>query len=253
MNFSLEAVGFVPALAVAGLAMHARRVPLVAGLALVFAAFFTKLQPLAIHTFLWAHLLQNVVLAEWAPALLVLAVPPAVAKRARAFPPFQPFVALPIWLGTYFVWHLPWIYDFALRHPHSLLHVEHATYLLAGICVWWPVVHGRFSAGIKAAYLFAAFVLASPLGLVLALFPRPIYSFYEHAPRTWGPSPETDQRLAGVTMAAEQALVIFAVFTHFLLRFLREEQGAGAFDELRATRRSASPPASSGQPGATSR
>jgi cytochrome c oxidase assembly factor CtaG len=253
MYASLEAVGFVPLLAVAGLAMRARLVPLVAGLALVFAAFFTRLQPLAIHTFLWAHLLQNVVLAEWAPALLVLAVPPAIARRANVFPLLQPFVALPIWLATYFVWHLPWIYDFALRHPHSVLHVEHATYLLAGICVWWPVVHGRFSAGVKAAYLFAAFVLASPLGLVLALFPRPIYSFYEHAPRTWGPSPETDQRLAGVTMAAEQALVIFAVFTAFLLRFLREEQGAGAFDELRSTPRSASPPTSSAPPGATSR
>ncbi len=236
MNASLEAVGFVPVLAVAGLALRARPLPLVAALALVFAAFFTKLQPLAIHTFLWAHLLQNVVLAEWAPALLVLAVPAAVAKRANAFPLFQPFAALPVWLGTYFVWHLPWAYDFALRHPHSLLHVEHASYLLAGICVWWPVVHGRFSAGAKAAYLFVAFVLASPLGLVLALFPRPIYSFYEHASRSWGPSPETDQRLAGVTMAAEQALVIFAVFTAFLLRFLREEQGAGAYDELRASR-----------------
>jgi len=253
VHFSLEAVGFVPILAVAGLAMRARRVALTAALALIFAAFVTKLQPLAIHTFLWAHLLQNVVLAEWAPALLVLAVPPAVAKRADAFPLFRPFAALPVWLGTYFVWHLPWVYDFALRHPHSLLHVEHAMYLLAGICVWWPVVHGRFSAGVKAVYLFAAFVLASPLGLVLALFPRPIYSFYEHAPRSWGPSPETDQRLAGVTMAAEQALVIFAVFTAFLLRFLREEQGAGAFDELRATPRSASRPASSAQPGATSR
>src|SRR5579864_8585164 len=222
MYASLEAVGFVPVLAAAGVAMRARPLPLVAALALVFAAFVTRLQPLAIHTFLWAQLLQ-------------------------------PFAALPVWLGTYFVWHLPWVYDFALRHPHSLLHVEHATYLLAGMCMWWPVVHGRFSAGAKAAYLFVAFVLASPLGLVLALFPRPIYAFYEHAPRTWGPSPETDQRLAGVTMAAEQALVIFAVFTAFLLRFLREEQGAGAFDELRATRSPASRPASSAQPGATSR
>jgi cytochrome c oxidase assembly factor CtaG len=256
MHASLEAVAFVPILAAAGLAMHPhglRLAALVAALALVFAAFFTKLQPLAVHTFLWAHLLQNVVLAEWAPALLVLAVPPAAARRARSFPLFQPFVALPLWLATYFVWHLPWIYDVALRHPHSLLHVEHATYLLAGICMWWPVVHGRFSPGLKAAYLFAAFVLASPLGLVLALFPRPVYSFYEHAPRTWGPSPETDQRIAGVTMAAEQALVIFAVFTAFLLRFLQEEQGAGAFDELRATRVAANRPASSARPGATSR
>jgi cytochrome c oxidase assembly factor CtaG len=236
MHASLEAVGLVPLLAIAGLAIRARLTSLIAGLALIFLAFATKLQPFAVHTFLWAHLLQNVVLAEWAPALLVLAVPTAVAARARDFPLFRPLVALPLWLVTYFAWHLPWVYDFALRRPHSLLHVEHLTYLLAGICLWWPVVHGRHSAGTKAAYLFGAFVLASPLGLVLALFPRPVYSFYAHAPRAWGPSPESDQQIAGVTMAAEEALVFFAVFAVYLSRFLRDEQAVGAFDELRATR-----------------
>ena len=236
MHASLEAVGLVPLLAAVGLAIRARLMPLVAVLALIFLAFATKLQPFALHTFLWAHLLQNVVLAEWAPALVVLAIPSAAVARARDFPLFRPLVALPLWLITYFAWHLPWIYDFALRHPHSLLHVEHLTYLLAGICLWWPVVHGRQSAGAKAAYLFAAFVLASPLGLALALFPRPVYSFYAHAPRTWGPSPEVDQQIAGITMAAEEALVFFAMFAVYFSRFLREEQTAVVFDDLRASR-----------------
>ena len=236
MHASLEAVGLVPLLAIAGLAIRARLMPFVAALALVFLSFATKLQPFAVHTFLWAHLLQNVVLAEWAPALLVLAIPSAAAARVQRFPLFRPLVALPLWLITYFAWHLPWVYDFALRRPHSLLHVEHLTYLLAGTCLWWPVVHGRHSAGAKAAYLFGAFVLASPLGLVLALFPRPVYSFYAHAPRTWGPSAESDQQIAGVTMAAEEALVFFAVFAVYLSRFLRDEQAVGAFDELRASR-----------------
>src|SRR5947208_2744416 len=87
--------------------------------ALVVAAFATRLQPLALHTFLWAHLLQNVVLAEWAPALLVLAVPPALGRRVRV----RPLLALPLWIAVYFTWHLPWLYDLALRHPHTLLHV----------------------------------------------------------------------------------------------------------------------------------
>jgi cytochrome c oxidase assembly factor CtaG len=95
-------------------------------------------------------------------------------------------------------------------------------------------VHGTFSAGAKAAYLFTAFVLASPLGLLLALIPRPVYDFYAHAPRTWGPGPLVDQQIAGVTMAVEQAIVFFAVFTYFLLRFLRDEDAEGAFDELPA-------------------
>src|SRR5438105_12361672 len=129
MHASLEAVGLVPLLAIAGLAIRARLIPLVAALALIFLSFATKLQPFATHTFLWAHLLQNVVLAEWAPALLVLAIPPIAARRVR----IPMLVALPVWLATYAVWHLPWIYEYALRHQHSLLHVEHATYLLAGL------------------------------------------------------------------------------------------------------------------------
>ncbi|HSX21560.1 MAG TPA: cytochrome c oxidase assembly protein [Gaiellaceae bacterium] len=238
MYASAEAVALVPLVAVVLLATRPRGVrlaALVAGLALIFAAFATRLQPLALHTFLWAHLLQNVVLAEWAPALLVVAIPPAIASRARGFPLFRPLVALPVWIATYFLWHLPWAYDGALHHPHSLLHVEHVSYLLAGICVWWPVIHGSHSAGAKAAYLFAAFVLASPLGLLLALIPRPVYSVYAHAPRTWGPSPRGDQQLAGVTMAVEQAIVLFSVFVVYLSRFLEEEQLEGAFDELSRT------------------
>jgi cytochrome c oxidase assembly factor CtaG len=231
---SAEAVGLAPVLAVT-LAVVARsgrvsRPRLAAGalgVALVFAAFGTQLEPLANHTFLWAHLLQNVVLAEWVPALLVLAVPPALGQRAARFPLFRSFVALPLWLGTYYVWHLPRIYDTALRLPHSLLHVEHLTYLAAGTCMWWPVVHGRGSAGAKATYLFAAFILASPLGLLLALIPRAIYPFYVHAPRTWGPAPLADQQIAGVTMAAEEAVVFFGAFAAFLLRFLADEQAAG--------------------------
>jgi putative membrane protein len=244
---SAEAVGLAPilALAVAWLAWG-RRVSqtrawlAAAGVALVFAAFVTELQQFATHTFLWAHLLQNVVLAEWAPALLLLAVPRDLAARAAGFPLFRPFVALPLWLATYYVWHLPWIYDAALRHPHSLLHVEHLTYFLAGICLWWPVIHSGHSAGAKAAYLFAAFVLSSPLGLMLALIPRAIYPFYVHAPRTWGPSPLADQQIAGVTMATEEALVFFGAFTAFLLRFLADEQAAGATQ--RRTRSSAGSP-----------
>jgi cytochrome c oxidase assembly factor CtaG len=179
------------------------------------------------HYLLSAHLLQNVVLAEWAPALVVFGLPAAFAARIR----IPALLALFLWLGTYFVWHVPPIYDAALRRPDSLLHVEHATYLVAGILLWWPVVHGRLPDGAKALYLFAAFVLSSPLGLLLALLPTPVYEFYEDAPQLWGLSDLTDQQIAGVTMAAEQAIVFFAVFAYFFLRFLRTEHIAGVFSE----------------------
>src|SRR5258708_29211518 len=106
MYLAAEAVVLAPLLAAAGLATRPpgfRLAALAGALALIVAAFATRLQPLAVHTFLWAHLLQNVVLAEWASALLVLAIPPVVARRARRFPLFRPLVALPLWLATYFL------------------------------------------------------------------------------------------------------------------------------------------------------
>ena len=134
--------------------------------------------------------------------------------------------ALVLWLGTYFVWHAPAAYDFALRHPHSALHLEHATYLIAGAALWWPVIHGRENSAAKAAYLFAAFVLASPLGLLLALLPDPVYAFYEARPTVWGLSHILDQEIAGTTMAAEQAIVFFAAFAYYFTRFLTEDEAA---------------------------
>ena len=189
---------------------------------LLAAVFATPLETLALNHLLTAHFLQNVTVAEWAPALLVLSLPPQLARRVRI--PMVP--ALVVWLGTYFAWHVPAAYDFALRYPHSVLHVEHATYLVAGTALWWPVVHGRQSSGAKAAYLFGAFVLASPLGLLLALLPDTVYSFYEARPTVWGLSHLLDQEIAGTTMAAEQAIVFFAAFAFYFARFLREEEAA---------------------------
>jgi cytochrome c oxidase assembly factor CtaG len=66
-------------------------------------------------------------------------------------------------------------------------------------------------------------VLASPLGLLLALLPKAVYPFYVHAPRLWGLSALADQEIAGVTMASEQAVVLFVVFLYWFRAFLREE------------------------------
>ena len=187
---------------------------------LLLAVFATPLETLALNRLLTAHFLQNVAVAEWVPALLVIAVPAEIGRRVRI--PMIP--ALLVWLGTYFAWHLPPAYDFALRNPHTILHLEHLTYLLAGTAMWWPVIHGRESSGIKAAYLFCAFVLASPLGLLLALLPDTVYSFYEARPTVWGLSHILDQEIAGTTMAGEQALVFFAAFVFYFVRFLQEEE-----------------------------
>lgn len=212
-------------------ATGARVASFLAGCALLLAVLLGPVETLALHDLVVMHLLQNVVLAEWAPLLCVAALGPALARSVeRALGrSMHPLVALPVWLATSYAWHLPWLFDAALRHPWTLLQAEHASYFLAGCLVWWPVVHGRWASGTKAGYLFAAFVLVSPLGLLLALLPRPIYDYPVHAPPLWGLSRLADQQLAGTTMASEQAVVFFAAFAFCLRRFFVEEEQADAF------------------------
>jgi len=201
------------------------------GLLLLAANFWTPLHHLGLHYLLSAHLLGNVILAEWAPVLVVLGVSRPMAEwlaRWRVWRALTlPWVALPLWLVDYFGWHVPAIYDYALEHQAVLIHLEHACYFATGILFWWPLVQDvprRLPSGARAAYAFAAFLLAAPLGLLLALLPRPIYHYYAVArPRVFGLSPLADQEIAGVTMASEQALVLFVVFCYWFGRFLAEE------------------------------
>ena len=199
------------------------------GCALLLATAVTPLDALTYHL-LTAHLLQNVALAEWAPALLVLGIPSALAADIGRLSPARLLtrapVALALWLATYYVWHLPALYDTALEHS-ALLHLEHVCYLGAGILLWWPVFQEaphHLSNAARALYVFVAFVLASPIGLLLALLPEPVYDWYVEGGGLWGLSPHADQQLAGVTMSVEQAIVFFAVFSVFFFRFLAEEE-----------------------------
>jgi cytochrome c oxidase assembly factor CtaG len=205
---------------------------------LLLTVSVTPIHTLGMHYLLTMHLLQNVVLAEWAPLLVVLGIPPAlaavIAKPRVVGALTHPAVALPVWLANYMVWHLPWIYDAALESPNGLLHLEHAMYLATGVAMWWCVFQDEphhLGSGPRAAYVFAGFVVASPIGLVMALVPDAIYDFYVEAHhRVWGLDPLEDQQLAGMLMAVEQAVVFFAVFAYWFFRFLLEEERKGDVD-----------------------
>ena len=118
----------------------------------------------------------------------------------------------------------------------TLLHLEHLSYFVTGLLFWWPALQDephRLSFGARVVYLFAAFVIVSPLGLLLALIPRAVYDFYVHAPRRlWGLSPLSDQQIGGAAMALEQAAVLFAAGTWFFLRFVSGEGRREAFRAL---------------------
>ena len=196
---------------------------------LAFIAVASPVATIAIHYLVSAHLLQNVLLAEWTPALLVLGLGPWVAGGVARNPVTRfltrPIVALPLWLATYALWHVPFAYEAALDN-RFLLDLEHLSYLAAGAFLWWPVFQDEpwhLPSGGKAAYLFAAFVLASPLGLLFALLPSPLYDTYVEAPRLWGLDPLQDQQIGGTLMAVSEAIVFFGLLAYFFVRFMAEE------------------------------
>src|SRR5215213_9957214 len=57
-----------------------------AGIVLALVAVLSPVATIGTDYLVSGHLLQNVLLAEWAPAFLVLGLPPALAERIAAAP-----------------------------------------------------------------------------------------------------------------------------------------------------------------------
>jgi putative membrane protein len=203
-----------------------------AGLFLVAASVNSPLETVSVHYLLLFHLFQNVVLADWAPLLLVVGLTPAmretIARRGGA--PFawvtRLRVALPVWLAGWYLVHLAAFYDSALENPW-LLNVEHAILLAVGLIFWWPLVsdvpHAP-STPARLAFLGGAFVFSAFLGLGLTFAGSAFYDYYETVPRLWGLSALEDQNLGGVLMTAEQSIIFLAAIAYFLVRLLNEEE-----------------------------
>jgi cytochrome c oxidase assembly factor CtaG len=202
------------------------------GVLLIVGAVNSPLETLAAHYLLVVHLLQNVMVADWAPPLLVLgltlAMRAAVARRGgRAFTWLtRPKIALAVWLVGWYGIHFAGFYDFALRNPWAL-NVEHALLIVIGLLFWWPVFSAsphELASLVKVAYLFAGFLGASFLGHALLFSSTPFYDYYTEVPRLWGLSASEDQTYGGLLMNVEQSLVFLAAVAYFLVRLVQEEQ-----------------------------
>jgi cytochrome c oxidase assembly factor CtaG len=198
------------------------------GLLLVAAALNSPLETVAAHYSLLTHLIQNGLIADIAPLLILLGLTPGMketlnrhgARHIRAR------YALPAWLVAWYGTHAAGFYDWALRAGWPL-NLEHALLIAGGLLFWWPIVSGRLSTPAALAYLGVGFVASSFLGLAFIFATRPLYSFYEHTPRLWGLSPVRDQNLGGIFMNAEQTLVFLLAIGYFVLRLLEEEDERG--------------------------
>ena len=231
--FSFEPLFLVLAVAAGALYWRAARtdvpatwrlVAFASDLFLIAASLNSPLETIASRYLLLIHLLQNGLIADLAPLLVLLGLTPGMreALSRRGLGRLRARWILPIWLGAWYLTHLAPFYDWALRTGWGL-NLEHAILIAAGLLFWWPIVSGRLSPPAGLAYLAVAFIGSSFLGLAYIFSSRPFYSFYEHAPRLWGLSPIRDQNLGGILMNGEQTLVFLLAIGWFVLRLLDEE------------------------------
>lgn len=194
------------------------------GVFLMAAPLNSPMETIAAKRLLLIHLIQNALIADIAPILILLGLTPAMKQwieghggvRVRAR------WAIVAWLVAWYGTHLAGFYDWALREGWAL-NIEHGLLIAGGFLFWWPIVSGRLPAPLALAYLGAGFVASSFLGLAFIFSSHPFYSFYEHAPRLWGFSPARDQNLGGIAMNGEQTLVFLLAIGYYVSQLLKEE------------------------------
>jgi cytochrome c oxidase assembly factor CtaG len=235
--------GFEPlflALAVAGAALYWRAArtdrpsrwrlaAFATGIFLIAASLNSPLENIAAHYLLLIHLLQNALIADVAPLLVMLGLTPRMREelKRRGLGRLRSRWILPVWLAAWYLTHIAPFYDWALRTGWGL-NIEHLILIVVGLLFWWPIVSGRLTPATGLAYLAAGFVGSVFLGLAYIFSSKPFYSFYAHAPRLWGLSPVRDQNLGGILMNGEQTLVFLLAIGYFVVRLLDEENVSGA-------------------------
>lgn len=187
------------------------------GIALVPVALLA-LDTRADENLTW-HMTQHVLVGDLSPALLVLAtrgplalflLPPAVLKPLARTPLrklARPKLAYALWATNLAVWHVPALYDAALRHT-QLHYFEHACWAIAGFLVWTVLLDDRRAVGRRVALAAAMFASSQILSDVLMFTFHPLYPAYPSL---------RQQQLAGVVMMAEQVLTL-GTLTFLLLR-----------------------------------
>jgi putative membrane protein len=225
-----------------------------AGIAALVAALVTPLDGLGEDYLFSAHMLQHVLLGDVAPVLLLLGLSRVILRPVtrrltqleRGLGPFaSPLTGLGLWLFLMYLWHVPALYDAALEHPGVHL-LQHASFFVAGVAVWWPLVQPvpmrRPLRGLgMVAYIGAAKFGLAALGLYLTWSGTVLYDYYEHVPRIWGLSAIDDQNAGGAIMMVEQSLTfviaLVVLFSRMLVQSEAEQRRRERLEDAAEQRR----------------
>jgi cytochrome c oxidase assembly factor CtaG/ferredoxin len=195
-----------------------------AGLITVVCALCSPLDAFA-GWLLTVHMIQHLLLMMVAPPLILWGAPylPLLSGLPRYFAingvgPFLSsavlrkvahFVSHPAFCWSAFIsinvaWHLPAMYELALRSP-SWHRVEHLSFLSTALLFWWPIIQphpwvARTPRWLIVPYLFLADFQNTALSAFLVFCDRVVYPTYETAPRITSLTPLEDQAAAGAMM-----------------------------------------------------
>ena len=198
----------------------------------VIGAALTSLGP-ASQDLLYVHMIEHLLLGDIAALLIVLGLTgPLIAPilRIRLFDRLRvlshPAVAFPLWAINLYVWHLPVLYQAALRH--SGVHaIEHAMFLGFGINMWMPLFgplptptwFGNLG---KLIYIVAVRLTGTVLGNIFLWSGTVFYPFYLRGDAHFHISPLADQNLAGAIMMIEESILTLGLFCWLFMRAARE-------------------------------
>jgi putative membrane protein len=205
------------------------------GLALILVALVSPVDKLGDQLF-FMHMAQHIVLLDLAPILCILGLTRVLlrpaTRRIHRIEQAAGFLAHPVfavilYAATIWTWHVPALYDAALRHP--LVHVlEHITFLSAGLLFWWHLlspIRSRFRLGGLGPVLYVAAtkLLVGALGMAITFSPDLIYDWYHQFGTIWGMTPLTGQQTGGALMTVEQETILGIVLITMFVRALGEE------------------------------
>jgi cytochrome c oxidase assembly factor CtaG/polyferredoxin len=194
------------------------------GLAVIYLALASPIEPFA-ALLLQVHMLQHLLLMMVAPPLLWLGAPlfpllRGLPRSVRVFwvVPFlsspalrrlfsrltHPLAALLLFLAATWFWHVPAIYDLALRSS-GWHYLQHLCFLGTALLFWYPVVlpypaRPRWSPWLLFPVLLLADLSNTVLSALLTFADRVLYPYYAEMPRLALLSPLDDQAAAGVLM-----------------------------------------------------
>ena len=123
----------------------------------------------------------------------------------------HPFLALPLFVSATWLWHIPALYEVALRST-GWHYLQHICFLGTALLFWYPVIRPypsrpRWSLWLLFPYLILADVQNTVLSALLTFSDHVLYAPYAEMPRLGGLSALDDQSAAGVLMWVPGSLV----------------------------------------------